>query len=145
MAVNATSMLAVVWNGHPYNMSVETRPKPTIVNQTDAVVRLTSAAICGTDLHVYHGIYGSAQPGWIMGHEGIGYVESIGTGVNHHNKGDYVVVPDNFGTGEFPNLMASTGMTPGYGPDYTEGADVGGCQGMYCTEPAAPFISMPSC
>jgi len=88
MALTNGTMLAVVWNGSPYNISVETRPIPTIVNETDAIVRLSSAAICGTDLHVYHGLYGSSEPGWIMGHEGVGYIDSIGSAVHYHDVGD---------------------------------------------------------
>jgi threonine dehydrogenase-like Zn-dependent dehydrogenase len=64
-----------------------------------------------------------------MGHEGVGYIESLGDSVYQHAVGDYVVIPDNFGNGVYPDLKPAAGMTPGYGPDYTEGQDVGGCQG----------------
>ena len=50
------TMQAVVWNGDPYHMSVETRPKPAIINGTDAIVKVSTAAICGSDLHVMHGV-----------------------------------------------------------------------------------------
>ena len=120
-------------------MAVETLPKPSIINGTDAIVKLSSAAICGSDLHVYHGLYGSSEPGWIMGHEGVGYVESIGSEVHYHNVGDYVIVPDNFGTGHYPDLVPVNAMNPGYGTEYTYGEDVGGCQGMLsCHRHAAP-------
>lgn len=95
-------MLAVVWNDIPYNISVETRPCPAIINSTDAIIRLSSAFICGTDLHIYHGLYGSNQPGWIVGHEGVGYVESVGDGLHSHEVRDYLVVPDNSGDRPIP-------------------------------------------
>ena len=126
------TMWAVVWNGEPYQMDVVRKPKPTIINGTDAIVKISSAAICGSDLHVYHGLYGSPTPGWTMGHEGVGYIEAVGPDVHRHKVGDYVVVPDNFGTGYYPqNLVQQTDMTPGYGTEYTNGVQFGGCQGMY--------------
>jgi threonine dehydrogenase-like Zn-dependent dehydrogenase len=141
-ATNGT-MSAVVWNGQPYNMSVEQRPIPTIVNATDAIIRVSTAAICGSDLHVYHGLYGSEEPGWIMGHEAVGYVDSIGSGVNAHAIGDYVIIPDNFGTGQTPEIQPSTPETPGYGPDYTNGQDVGGAQAEYVRVPYADQTLIP--
>lgn len=127
-AANAT-MLAVIWNGHPNNMSVERVPKPTIQNSTDVVVKISTAAICGTDIHVYHGLYGSQNPGWGMGHEGVGYVEQAGDGVRNHKVGDYVIVPDNWGTGQYPNVDTFTQLTPGYGPNLTANQNFGGTQG----------------
>ena len=124
------TMLAVVWNGHPYNMDVETRAKPAIINATDAIVKVTTAAVCGTDMHVYHGLYGSAEPGWTMGHEAVGYIESVGSQVHNHKVGDYVVIPDNFGTGQYPEMTPATKMTPGYGTDFDQGIHAGGFQGM---------------
>lgn len=129
--VNATTnatMLAMVWNGNPYEMDLLTVPKPSIVNQTDAIIRISSAAICGTDLHTYHGIYGSTEPGWIQGHEAVGYVEAVGSGVNFHRVGDYVVLPDNFGTGHL-NLEPGSPFATGLGPDYSNAEYFGGYQG----------------
>ena len=123
------SMLAVVWNGDPYNMSVEKRAKPAVINGTDAIVKVTTAAVCGSDLHVYHGLYGSSTPGWTMGHEAVGYIESVGPDVHYHSPGDYVIVSDNFGTGHYPNMIPVAAMNPGYGTEYTYGEHVGGCQG----------------
>ena len=134
-------MKAVIWNGDPYHMSVETRAKPAIINGTDAIVKLSSAAVCGSDLHVYHGLYGSNEPGWTMGHEGVGYIDSIGSEVHYHNVGDYVVVPDNFGTGHYPNFVPHAAMNPGYGIDYDYEEHVGGCQGsIWIPRPPPPMF-----
>lgn len=129
MALTDCTMLAVAWKGPPYNKSVKTRPMPTIVNETDPIVRLSSTAVCGTDLHVYHSLCGSSEPGRIMGHEGVGYVDSIGSAIKCLDVGDYVVIPDNFGSSHYPERFPSTRLTQGYGQEYTKGGDVGGCQG----------------
>ncbi|KAH0428274.1 alcohol dehydrogenase [Colletotrichum camelliae] len=66
---------------------------PTILNQTDAVVRITTSALCGSDLHVYRGYQGGAPP-WNMGHEAIGYISKLGSAVSGLEVGDYVIIPD---------------------------------------------------
>lgn len=67
--VSAT-MKAILWEGTPFSMRVAEVPVPVIQNDTDAIVRVTTAGICGTDLHVYRGTYlTTKQPPWIMGHE----------------------------------------------------------------------------
>lgn len=121
MALNAT-MRALLWSGVPYNVTVQDVARPVITNPTDAIVRITNAAICGTDLHVYHGIYGSAQVPYILGHEGIGVIDSVGPGVEALSVGDHVVVTDlwdlgslNMAQGE-PEFRA--GGSPGLGTDY---------------------------
>ncbi|KAK0653495.1 putative zinc-binding alcohol dehydrogenase [Lasiodiplodia hormozganensis] len=113
-------MRAVLWEGHPYNVTVANVPVPTIQNQTDAIVRVSSAGICGTDLHTYHGFSGSAEPPWVLGHEAIGYISEIGNSVEAHAVGDYVVIPDILPTGHL-NLEPSTGDTYGVGPDRGDG------------------------
>ncbi|KAM3498104.1 hypothetical protein MY10362_008563 [Beauveria mimosiformis] len=122
---NFTSMRAVAWLGQPYNVSVIDMPMPSIVNETDAVVRITSSAICGSDLHFYHGYGGSPNVPWGLGHEGVGYVSEIGDAVTSLNVGDYVIVPDNSDNGHWgPSHPLSFGVgTPGYG----------GLQGYYNT------------
>jgi len=110
-------------------MAVEQRPIPAIVNQTDAIIRVSSAAICGPDLHVYHGLHGSAEPGWIQGHEAVGYVNTIGSGVNYHSVRDYIVIPDKYGTGHYPMLEHGAEFTEVYGPGYLGGNHLGECQG----------------
>ncbi len=73
-------------------VGVEQVPDAVIEAPTDVVVRITSSAICGTDLHMYDGRVG-ANPGLVLGHEPLGVVESVGKAVSMVNRGDRVVVP----------------------------------------------------
>ena len=74
-------------------VAVEDRPPPSIQDATDAVVRITKTAICGSDLHFYHGRIPMA-PGFVVGHEMLGIVEDVGTDVRALKAGDRVVVSD---------------------------------------------------
>ncbi|KAF4775053.1 alcohol dehydrogenase GroES-like domain-containing protein [Colletotrichum scovillei] len=96
MALNNTLgalMRGVMYRGVPGEMTVENIPMPTILNQTDAIVRITTSALCGSDLHVYRGYQGGAPP-WNMGHEAIGYISELGSAVSGLEVGDYVIIPD---------------------------------------------------
>ncbi|HLJ22155.1 MAG TPA: zinc-dependent alcohol dehydrogenase [Stellaceae bacterium] len=85
-------MRALTWHGK-HDIRVDTVPDPTIVNPRDAVVRVTSTAICGSDLHLYDHVIPRMQSGDILGHEFMGEVVEVGPG-NHKLKiGDKVVVP----------------------------------------------------
>ncbi|EPS31066.1 hypothetical protein PDE_06020 [Penicillium oxalicum 114-2] len=68
------------------------RPTPVIQEPTDAIVRLLHASICGTDLHILKGDVPTAQPGRILGHEGVGVVESVGSTVRSLSPGDQVLI-----------------------------------------------------
>lgn len=72
---------------------------PKIQKPTDAIVRLTASAICGTDLHMVRGTVAGMKPGTILGHEGVGVVEEIGKDVRNLRAGDRVVVPSTIGCG----------------------------------------------
>jgi threonine dehydrogenase-like Zn-dependent dehydrogenase len=87
-------MKAVCWMGTE-KMSVETVPDPTILNPRDAIVRITSTCICGSDLHLYNGLMPTMEQGDILGHEFMGEVVEVGAGVNRDKLkvGDRVVVP----------------------------------------------------
>jgi threonine dehydrogenase-like Zn-dependent dehydrogenase len=87
-------MKAVCWMGKE-KMSVETVPDPTILNGRDAIVRITSTAICGSDLHLYGGFVPTMEQGDIMGHEFMGEVVEVGPNVDRNKLkvGDRVVVP----------------------------------------------------
>lgn len=93
LAANAT-MRGVVFNGVPFEMATEDVPVPTLNQTTDAIVRITTSALCGSDLHTYHGVSGGGIPPWVMGHEAMGYVAAIGEGVSSLSVGDFVVIPD---------------------------------------------------
>jgi len=84
-------MKAVQWEGKSFHVSVNEVPIPKITNPLDAIVRLTSAAICGTDLHTYHGRI-ETNVGLTFGHECIGIVEEVGSDVTTVKEGDRVVV-----------------------------------------------------
>ncbi|MFC5730238.1 MULTISPECIES: zinc-dependent alcohol dehydrogenase [Nocardioides] len=85
-------MRAVVWQG-PGKVSVDNVPDPRILNDRDAIIRVTSTAICGSDLHLYDGYVPEVVPGDIFGHEFMGEVVEVGRGVTGLAPGDRVVVP----------------------------------------------------
>jgi alcohol dehydrogenase len=84
-------MKALVYVG-PSRKSLEERPKPVITAPTDAIVRITKTTICGTDLHILKGDLPSCQPGRILGHEGVGIVDSVGPAVTVFKPGDHVLI-----------------------------------------------------
>jgi threonine dehydrogenase-like Zn-dependent dehydrogenase len=85
-------MKAICWHGKK-DVRVETVPEPKILNARDAIVKITLTAICGSDLHLYHGVIPGMQEGDVLGHEFMGEVVEVGTGVRNLKKGDRVVVP----------------------------------------------------
>ena len=87
-------MKAVCWMGKE-KMSVETVPDPKIINPRDAIVKITSTCICGSDLHLYNGFVPTMEQGDIMGHEFMGEVVEVGSGIKSETLkvGDRVVVP----------------------------------------------------
>ncbi|GIJ27873.1 glutathione-dependent formaldehyde dehydrogenase [Micromonospora qiuiae] len=91
-------MRAVTWQGKR-DVRVEEVPDPRIEEPTDAIVRITSTAICGSDLHLYEVLGPYLKPGDVLGHEPIGVVEEVGPGVTRIKPGDRVVVPFNIACG----------------------------------------------
>src|SRR5271163_3997232 len=87
----AVTMKAFVYRG-PGKKALEERPKPEITAVTDAVVKIVKTTICGTDLHILKGDVPTCAPGRILGHEGIGVIDSIGNGVTTFKKGDRVLI-----------------------------------------------------
>jgi threonine dehydrogenase-like Zn-dependent dehydrogenase len=85
-------MRAVTWQGRE-KLSVEDVPDPRIEEPTDAIVRVTSTAICGSDLHLYSVLGMYLDPGDVLGHETMGIVEEVGSAANRLKVGDRVVVP----------------------------------------------------
>ena len=92
-------MKAVTFQGKR-NLQVDEVPDPTIEEPTDAIVRITSTAICGSDLHLYEVLGMFIDEGDVLGHEPMGIVEEVGSGVTHIKAGDRVVVPFNISCGE---------------------------------------------
>lgn len=91
-------MKAVTWQGRR-NVSVETVPDPVITEPTDAIVRVTSSGICGSDLHLYEVLGAFMDPGDVLGHEPIGIVEEVGSETGDLSPGDRVVIPFQFACG----------------------------------------------
>ena len=91
-------MKAVVWHAVG-DIRLEEVPDPEIQEPTDAIVRLTASAICGTDLHIVRGTLSGMREGTILGHEGVGVVEEVGKGVRNLRRGDRVVIPSTIACG----------------------------------------------
>lgn len=91
-------MKAVVFHGIG-DIRLDTVREPELRKPTDAIVRLTSSAICGTDLHMIRGTLAGMKPGTILGHEGVGIVEEVGSAVRNLKAGDRVVIPSTIACG----------------------------------------------
>ncbi len=130
-------MRAMVYRG-PYRIRVEEKDIPPIEHPNDAIVRVTRAAICGSDLHIYHGMLPDTRVGQTFGHEFIGVVEEVGPSVQNLKRGDRVMVPFNIFCGSCffcarklyanchnvnPNATAVGGI---YGYSHTTGGYDGG-------------------
>lgn len=130
-------MKAMTYRG-PYKLRVESKPDPVIEHPNDAIVRVELAAICGSDLHLYHGMMPDTRVGHTFGHEFIGRVEEVGASVRSLAVGDRVMVPFNIYCGSCffcarglfsnchnvnPNATAVGGI---YGYSHTTGGFDGG-------------------
>jgi len=91
-------MKALAWHG-THDVRVDTVPDPTIEQPTDAIIRVTSTGLCGSDLHLYEVLGPYLDAGDILGHEPMGIVEEVGAQVTHIKPGDRVVVPFNVSCG----------------------------------------------
>lgn len=91
-------MLAMTYRG-PYRVRAEEKAEPRIEHPSDALVRVTRAAICGSDLHLYHGLVPDTRVGTTFGHEFTGVVEAVGSAVEKLKVGDRVLVPFNIACG----------------------------------------------
>lgn len=85
-------MRAIVWHGKE-DVRCDNVPDPRIIEHTDAIIKITSTAICGSDLHLYDGYQPTMEDGDILGHENMGEVLEVGSGVSKLKVGDRVVVP----------------------------------------------------
>jgi alcohol dehydrogenase len=84
-------MLALVYQG-PGLKKLDDRVKPAVQAPTDAIVRITRTTICGTDLHILKGDVATCKPGTVLGHEGVGIIDSVGSGVTAFKPGDRVLI-----------------------------------------------------
>lgn len=140
-------MLAMNYRG-PYRVRADHKPDPVIEHPGDAIVRVTRACICGSDLHLYHGLVPDTRVGHTFGHEFIGVVEEVGSGVQKLKVGDKVLVPFNlfcgscffcqhelYGNCHNTNAQA-TAVGGIYGYSHTTGGYAGG-QAEYVRVPMA--------
>lgn len=86
-----STMMALVYHG-PGQKAFEVHPKPTISAPTDAIVKITKTTICGTDLHILKGDLPNCAPGRVLGHEGVGVIDSVGPAVTAFKVGDKVLI-----------------------------------------------------
>lgn len=91
-------MRAMTYRG-PFRVRVDDKPTPEIEHPQDAIVRVTRAAICGSDIHLYHGLVPDTRVGSTFGHEFTGIVEEVGADVHKLKPGDHVLVPFNISCG----------------------------------------------
>jgi threonine dehydrogenase-like Zn-dependent dehydrogenase len=91
-------MRALTWHGRR-DVRVEEVPDPVLEHPTDAIIKVTSSAICGSDLHLYEVLGPFLAPGDVLGHEPMGIVEEVGSEVSHIKPGDRVVIPFNISCG----------------------------------------------
>ncbi|MFC3695786.1 zinc-dependent alcohol dehydrogenase [Chenggangzhangella methanolivorans] len=92
-------MKALTWHGKG-DIRCDSVPDPTIVDATDAIIKVTACAICGSDLHIYDGVIPSMESGDIVGHESMGEVVEVGAATKNLKVGDRVVVPFTISCGE---------------------------------------------
>lgn len=85
------TMKALIYQG-PNKKSFEDRPMPAITEPTDAIVKIKKTTICGTDLHILKGDVATCSPGRILGHEGMGVVDTVGSGISEFKAGDQVLI-----------------------------------------------------
>ncbi|KAI1334569.1 chaperonin 10-like protein [Xylariaceae sp. FL0016] len=148
MATETKTMQAVNYKG-PYQVKVEDVPMPQIEHPDDIIVRITTAAICGSDLHMYEGRT-AAEPGITFGHENMGIVHELGPGVTRLQKGDRVVMPFNVADGRCRNCEEGrTAFCEGVNPGFAGGAygyvamgPYRGGQAQYIRVPYADFNAL---
>ena len=142
-------MLAMDYRG-PRRVRIQEKPMPVIEHPRDAIVRVTRSCICGSDLHLYHGMVPDTRVGMTFGHEFCGVVEEVGSAVETLKSGDRVLVPFNIACGQchfckqglFGNCHESNAQATAvggiFGYSHTAGGYDGG-QAEYVRVPYADF------
>ncbi|MBA3251758.1 MAG: glutathione-dependent formaldehyde dehydrogenase [Geodermatophilaceae bacterium] len=139
-------MKALTWQGKR-DVQVQEVPDPRIEQPTDAIIKVTSSAICGSDLHLYEVLGAYLTPGDILGHEPMGIVEEVGSEVTQIAPGDRVVVPFNISCGNCwmcsRKLFAQCETTQNY--DQGKGASLLGYTSLYGQVPGgqAEYLRVP--
>jgi len=141
-------MKAVHYEG-PFTVSVKEVPLPKIEHPDDAIIKVTTAAICGSDLHMYQGRT-AAESGLVFGHENMGIITEVGPGVTLLKKGDRIVLPFNVADGRCQNCEEGktafcTGVNPGFAGGaygYVAMGPYQGGQAQYLRVPYADFNAL---
>lgn len=141
-------MQALHYEG-PFKVSVKEVPLPKIEHPDDVIIKVTTAAICGSDLHMYQGRT-AAEGGLIFGHENMGVVTEVGEGVTLLKKGDRIVLPFNVADGRCRNCEEGktafcTGVNPGFAGGaygYVAMGPYQGGQAQYLRVPYADFNAL---
>jgi threonine dehydrogenase-like Zn-dependent dehydrogenase len=139
-------MKAVTWHGRR-DMRVDEVADPRIQERTDAIIRVTSSGLCGSDLHLYETLGAFMSPGDIVGHETMGIVEEVGSGVTNLQVGDRVVIPFNVSCGHCwmceQQLYSQCETTQNH--EYGTGASLFGYSKLYGQVPGgqAEYLRVP--
>jgi threonine dehydrogenase-like Zn-dependent dehydrogenase len=142
-------MRAMVYRG-PYRIRVEEKDIPKIEHPNDAIVRVTRAAICGSDLHLYHGLVPDTRVGMTFGHEFTGVVHQVGSSVQNLKVGDRVLVPFNISCGScffctrelFGNCHNANPNATAVGAIYGYSGTAGGYDGGQAEFVRVPFADV---
>lgn len=142
-------MLAMNYRG-PYRVRASRKPYPEIEHPMDAIIRVTRSCICGSDLHIYHGMVPDTRVGSTFGHEFTGIVEEIGPMVEKLNVGDHVLVPFNIACGTCPfckqelygNCHESNSMATAIGGIFGYSHTAGGYDGGQAEYVRVPYADV---
>ena len=142
-------MLAMNYRG-PYRVRADEKPMPVILHPEDAIVRVTRSCICGSDLHLYHGMVPDTRVGMTFGHEFCGIVEEVGPEVRNLKRGDHVLVPFNIACGKchfcqqglFGNCHESNAQATAVGAIYGYSHTAGGYDGGQAQYVRVPYADV---
>lgn len=142
-------MIAMNYRG-PRRVRIDHKPYPKILHPNDAIVKVTRSCICGSDLHLYHGMVPDTRVGSTFGHEFIGIVEEIGSSVEKLKVGDHVLVPFNIACGKcafckqelYGNCHESNSQATAVGGIFGYSHTAGGYQGGQAEYVRVPYADV---
>jgi S-(hydroxymethyl)glutathione dehydrogenase/alcohol dehydrogenase len=145
-------MRAMNYRG-PYRVRLDEKPMPVCEHVEDAVIRVTRSCVCGSDLHLYHGMVPDTRIGMTFGHEFTGVVEKIGPEVSNLKVGDHVLVPFNIACGKcyfckqglFGNCHESNAQATAVGAIYGYSHTAGGYDGGQAEYVRVPYADVGPC
>src|SRR3954468_23314929 len=145
-------MLAMDYRG-PYRVRLSEKPMPKIEHPRDAIVRVTRSCICGSDLHLYHGMVPDTRVGMTFGHEFCGIVEQVGPEVQNVKPGDHVLVPFNIACGQchfckqglFGNCHEANAQATAVGGIFGYSHTAGGYDGGQAEYVRVPYADVGPC